>query len=353
MKFLKYLLLLILVVVVAGAVYFGAQDGKFDVAATKDLNIPQQLAFQTAEDYQTWNKWGPWMKLDPEVQMNYGDTVSGMGASYSWTSEVPEVGNGRMKTVGLAENESLDQKITFESPLGDSENDVYWRFEPGPDNTTRVTWGMKGEFGLMEKVFMAFQSVPFEESMKTMYEEGLTNLENHVQEQMKAFNVSFDGIVEYGGGYYLYLTASSDKAGLSAKMGPMLGKVGAYMQSNGLTPSGMPFTLYHQENEDNGQMIFSTAMPIKEKVITAPESEVLCGYIPPLTAIKVTLKGNYDHLEAAYDNALAYIEEKALELDPENPKFEIYTTDPGLEPNPSKWITEIYIPIVPPTQTIN
>ena len=353
MKFLKYFLLLILVVIVAGAVYFGAQDGKFDVAATKDLKVPQQLAFQTADDFQTWDKWGPWMKLDPDVAMTYGDTLQGVGANYSWSSEHPGVGDGSMKTIAITDNESIDQKITFNSPMGDSESDVYWRFEPGPDNTTRVTWGMKGEMGLMEKVFMAFQSEPFEESIKSMYEEGLANMETHIMDQMKSHNVNFDGIVEYGGGYYLYMTASSDKAGLASKMGPISGKIGAYLHSNGLTPSGMPFTTYHQVDEQTGQMIFSSAMPIKERVITAAGSEVLCGYIPPLTAVKTTLKGNYDYLENAYNNALDYIQEKALTIDPEQPKFEIYSNDPGMFPNPADWITEVYIPIVPPTETIN
>lgn len=353
MKFLKYLFLLILVVLVAGAVYFGAQDGKFDVAATKDLQVPQALAFQTADNYQTWAQWGPWMETDPDIQLSYSDTIQGIGAAYSWTSEQPEVGNGNMQTVAVVEQQSIDQKITFNSPLGASTSDVYWRFEPGDNNTTKVTWGMKGELSLLEKVFMAFQPGSFEDATKAMYEKGLENMENYIQAQMAKFSVNFDGIVEYGGGYYMYVTESATTAGRALKMGPMLGEVMAYMQSNNIQQSGAPFTIFHQMDAEAGTVIFSAAIPVKERINTALDSKVLCGYMEPLTAVKTTLKGNYDHLDAAYKAAYTYIEEKALALDPEQPQFEVYASDPGLEPNPANWLTEIYVPIVTPTQTIN
>ncbi|NQX77030.1 SRPBCC family protein [Gilvibacter sp.] len=353
MKFLKYLFLLILVILVAGAVYFGAQDGTFDVTATKDLKVPQSLAFKTAYNYQSWSQWGPWMQTDPNVQITYSDTLQGVGAGYSWVSDHPEVGQGNMKTVAITENEAIEQKITFNTPLGDSSSDVYWSFEPGPDNTTRVSWGMKGELSLLEKVFMSFQSGSFEEATKEMYEKGLENMENHILEQMAKFSVSFDGIVEYGGGYYMYVTESATTAGRAAKMGPMLGEVMTYMQSNNIQQSGAPFTIFHQMDEAAGTVIFSAAIPVKERINTAPDSNVLCGYIEPLTAIKTTLKGNYDQLDEAYKAAHTYIEEKALMLDPEKAQFEVYASDPGLEPNPANWLTEVYVPIIAPTETIN
>ena len=94
-------------------------------------------------------------------------------------------------------------------------------------------------------------------------------------------------------------------------------------------------------DEAVGTVIFSAAIPVKERINTAPDSSVLCGYIEP--AIKPTLKGNYDHLDEAYKAAYTYIEEKALTLDPEKAQFEVYASDPGLEPNPANWLTEVYV----------
>ena len=143
------------------------------------------------------------------------------GGSYSWVSE--EMGDGSMETVSAVENESLDQKIVFNTPMGESASDVYWRFVPS-ENGTEVTWGMKGEQSFMEKVFMAFQSEDFETSMKKMYDKGLTNLDETIQKEMKKFTVTVEGIKDYGGGYYMYTTTASKQGEIGSKMGSNAGQ---------------------------------------------------------------------------------------------------------------------------------
>jgi len=254
----------------------------------------------------------------------------------------------------VVQNKSINQLITFKTPLGESSSDVYWTFEPTENGEqTNVTWGMKGEFSLMEKVFMAFNSEPFEETMQTMYANGLEKLEQTTKSSMEEYTVTFDGISEYGGGYYMYVTASTTQAGLSSKMAPMLGKVANYMKTNSIAHSGMPFTIYNYVDAAAGTMIFSTAIPVKERIIVTAQSDVLCGYMPPLTAVKTTLMGNYNYLDKAYERGLQYIQEKGLTIDPQHPMFEIYVSDPGNIPNPSNWQTQVYIPIVAPQETIN
>ncbi|MEP2934884.1 MAG: SRPBCC family protein [Gilvibacter sp.] len=354
MKFLKYLLFIILIVIIAGAVYFGAKDGKFDASTSRTMQIPAAVVYEQVNDYTTWQDWGPWMEIDPEVKVTMGDTTAGVGANYSWQSEHIEVGDGSMKTIATEANKSIDQEITFDTPFGASTSDVYWKFESVENSTdTKVTWGMKGEFSLIEKIFMSFNSKSFDETLQEMYNTGLENLEQTTKASMEQHTVTFDGISEYGGGYYMYVTASTTAAGLGAKMAPMMGKVYGYMQANNIKQSGMPFTIYNQVDSAAGTMIFSTAIPVKERIITIPESEVLCGYMPPLTAVKTTLMGNYNNLDKAYARGLQYIQEKGLTINEEHPMFEIYVSDPGEVPNPSNWETAVYIPIVTPQETIN
>jgi len=38
-------------------------------------------------------------------------------------------------------------------------------------------------------------------------------------------------------------------------------------------------------------------------------------------------------------------------VDPSRDMFEIYTNDPGMEPNPANWVTEIYIPVLTPSMS--
>lgn len=353
MKFLKYIVFLILIVVIAGAVYFGAMDGKFDIKASKSMQVPAAVLYEKVNNYESWQQWGPWMQMDPDIEISLGDTVVGDGAGYSWESDHIDIGSGSIVTVNTTQNKNIIQDISFKHLFGTATHQMYWTFTPDENGlSTTVDWGLKGELSLLEKVLAAFSS-----SSKTptiqLYEQGLENLEQQTKLSMEQYNVTFDGISEYGGGYYMYVTASSTMAGLGAKMGPMLGKVHGYMQDNNIKQSGMPFTIYNQVDQEAGTMIFSTAIPVKERVITTVETEVLCGYMPPLTAVKTTLMGNYNNLNKAYERALSYIQEKGLTIDQEHPMFEIYVNDPGNVPNPSNWETAVYIPIVAPQETIN
>jgi hypothetical protein len=348
MKTLKYLLFLILTVLIAGSIYFATKDGSFNVAENKVISAPAQLVYDNVKDFKNWKNWVPWIQIDPNVTISYAEKTEGKGASYSWSSDNIEVGGGYIETIKVIPNKEIEQKFIFNTPLGDSQNDIYWHFEetetPGQ---TKVTWGMKGEKSFMEKVFISFKKEDMETGISSMFQDGLTNLEGVVLEEMKKFTINVDGITHYEGGYYMYNTTASKQNEIGAKMTPMMGQVSGYMEENKLPISGMPFTIYNKIDKLNGTVIFSACVPVKEKVITPIGSPVFCGFMEPVIALKTTLKGNYDHLPEAYAKAMEYIAINKLEIDPTSKMFEVYSTDPGLVPNPANWVTEIYMPIVP------
>ena len=331
-----------LIVIVGASVYFGTKDGSFDVATTKTIEAPVELLFEQVNDYKKWQVWGPWMENDPNIKMHFQEPTAGEGASYSWESEVE--GNGAMKTLKVYAKDSILQKITFNTPMGDSESNVYWKFTPTNAMVTEVTWGMKGEQSFMEKVFMSFQSVGFESMLKGMFQKGLDNMDSVVQEEMNRYTITVEGIKDYGGGYYMFTTAASNTSDLGEKMGPMLGKVSGFMEQNHLQATGMPFTIYNEWDTANNTTIFSTSIPVSEKIIVT-EGDVLCGFMEPLTALKVVLKGNYTHLAEAYKAGEDYITINKLVKDPANSLFEVYANDPGEIPNPALWETHIYFPV--------
>lgn len=346
MKILKYLFFLILLVLIGGAIYFGTKDGTFDVASSKVIKAPAEVVYNNVKDFKSWEEWGPWMKEDENMEITYAEKTEGEGASYSWTSDV--MGDGSMETVKVIPNKEIDQKISFNTPMGDSNSDVYWLFED-TENTgeTKVTWGMKGEQTFMEKVFMGlFSDEDFESTLKTMYETGLNNLEESVLEDMKQFTVNVDGITEYGGGYYMYTSTSAKSSDIGSRMAPMMGQVMGYMQENNIQTAGMPFTIYNKIDEANGTLIFSAAIPVRDRVITPEGSPVVCGFMEPTTALKITLRGDYGNLPSAYTKGEEYITQNNIQKDDAKSMFEVYATDPGNVPNPANWVTEVYIPVL-------
>jgi effector-binding domain-containing protein len=340
MKIFKYLLFLILIIVIGGAIYFGTKESKYDIKDSYAINAPIDLIFNKVNDFKEWKEWGPWKKEDSTIVFNFAEKTVGEGGSYSWTGEM----DGSMQTTKVIENKEIHQDLTLLTPGGERNPKVYWNFEE-EEGATKITWGMKGEHTLMDKVYYAFSGMDFEGDMHTMNMNGLKGIETSVLEDMKQFTVDVTGISDYGGGYYLYVTASSKMSDLSMKMGAMFGEVMGFVQQNNLQTAGMPFTIYNQIDEANGTVIFSTALPVKENIITPEGSNVLCGYLAPTSAVKTILNGNYTNLDKAYNKAKEYIKKQHLIVDTSKNMFEIYANDPGMVSNPANWTTEVYIPV--------
>ncbi len=354
MKFLKYLFFLILIVFISGTVYFGAQDGKYNIAVTKSMEVPTSLAFNTVNDFEAWKQWGPWTTMDPEIKITMGDTTAGVNASYSWESEHPDVGTGAIRNINNVANTTIEQEISFKKSYGTSTATMYWDFEPQTgQKAVTVTWGVKGELGLLDKIYGALFSSNSKTPTSELYNRGLESMERYIKDSMKEFTVRFDGISQYGGGYYLYLTASSNKAGVYQKKDAMVAQIKNYMQSNNIGSGGIPFTIFNHVDPTTGNLIFSASVPVNERITTATGSDVLCGFMPPLTAIKTTLMGDLVNLDKAFNKGAEYIAEKALEKDPIFSFFEVYIQDSSNSENPADWVTHVYIPILPPQETIN
>ncbi|AEE18020.1 MULTISPECIES: GyrI-like domain-containing protein [unclassified Dokdonia] len=339
MKFLKFLLFVILIVVIAGAIYFGTQDGTYQIEASREINAPREVVYDIVNEYKTWEEWGPWKKEEPTMVFNYADKTSGEGASYSWQGEV----DGSMTTTEAVPGISLKQDMTLQTPGGERKPEVYWTFETTEQLATIATWGIKGEHTLMDKVYFAFTGMDFEADMQEMYEQGLTGLEAAAREEIGKYNVNIDGITQYSGGFYLYRTTSAKAPSVPTIMSQNYNGISTFMSENNIAVTGMPFTIYN-ETFPNGDVIMTNALPVREKIIVAGDTNVFSGYMPTVTAVKVTLVGNYINLGEAWSTAMKHVQDKGYTLSNEKP-FEVYVTDPQDHPNPADWITEIYVPI--------
>ena len=143
----------------------------------------------------------------------------------------------------------------------------------------------------------------------------------------------------------MYSATASSIAVIPEKMAQMLPAVNSYMIENNLPQTGMPFTIYNEFNEEQSTAIYSTAIPTRDKVVTPKDSAILCDFLPRQKVVKTTLTGDYGNLKEAWEAGYKYIADNGLELNTQSAAFEVYRTNPELQPNPAQYITEIYIPI--------
>ncbi|MDP5044920.1 MAG: SRPBCC family protein [Leeuwenhoekiella sp.] len=341
MKILKYLFFLLLILFIAGAIFFATKDGNYEIEETQIIKAPIDLVFNKVNDYRSWENWGPWKKEDPTMVFNYPEKTSGEGASYSWNGE--EV-DGSMRTTSVIENQRLEQDITFITPAGERNAHVYWQFEE-VDGGTKVTWGIRGEHTLMDKAYFTIMSYDFDADMRTMYKSGLTSLDESVLEDMQVYTIKTDGITQYSGGFYMYVTTSTTIDAARGKIKEMIPQVHRYMEGNNITISGKPLTIYNSKDTNNNSAIISSGIPTTSQIIVAEDSTILCGFMPSYSVIKTTLKGDYKNLKEAWNATEAYLVKNNFTPAQNSYPFEIYVVGPEDNPNPAAWITELYIPV--------
>ena len=341
MKILKYLFFLLLIIFIAGAIYFATQDGTYDIKESKRIEAPVSLIFDKVNDYKTWENWGPWKQDDPTMVFNYPEKTSGEGASYSWNGKEAD---GSMRTTQVIPNQRIEQDITFITPGGEREAKVYWQFE-NTEKGTELTWGIRGEHTLTDKAYFTLTGYDFEADMRKMYRLGLDNLNQMILDDMKAYTVKVDGITQYSGGFYMYTTTSTTLENVNDKVAELLPQVYRFMEGNNITISGKPLSLYNAKDAATNSAIISAGIPTTSRIVVPEDSAILCGFMPAYTVVKTTLTGDLSNLEEAWSKTEAYLSQNNYTKAEGASVFQVYVKGAEEDLNPATWITELYIPI--------
>src|SRR5687768_12905717 len=94
MKILKTIGIVLVAVIVLCLVISFFLPSKVTVERSRVLKAKPGAIYAQITNLKTWNNWMPWNKIDPNMQITYGEKTEGTGAQYSWKSEHQEVGNG-------------------------------------------------------------------------------------------------------------------------------------------------------------------------------------------------------------------------------------------------------------------
>ncbi len=115
------------------------------VSVERDVVIdaaPEEV-FAHLTSLQAFSQWSPWSGIDPEMAVEYSGPLAGVGNTMVWTSDHPNVGNGRQEIMEVVENELVRTDLDF-GDMGTAE--AWWRLTPEGDGT-RVVWGLNTDMG--------------------------------------------------------------------------------------------------------------------------------------------------------------------------------------------------------------
>ena len=126
---------------------------------------------------------------------------------------------------------------------------------------------------------------------------------------------------------------------VSRTLAVVLPEVGGAVAALGAEMTGPPFSRYHR---NNGRTIdLEAGIPVKRKV--EGKGRVKASELPAGRVAVTWHVGPYDSLPKSYARLESWL--KAQPLKTRGGYWEIYWTDPGIEPDPARWRTKVLWPV--------
>ncbi|HEY0091083.1 MAG TPA: GyrI-like domain-containing protein, partial [Flavobacterium sp.] len=165
--------------------------------------------------------------------------------------------------------------------------------------------------------------------------------------ELNTYKIKPEGVVTLPGTYYLKQEITSTIANMPNNMRIMMSKLLYFFKKNDIAMSGKPFVIYDSFDTSKGITRFSVCIPVRDEIYTAPGSDIGYGQTTTVRAVKTTLQGDYSHLREAWAKSNSFIKDNKLAASG-NGQIERYVFSREDSKSPSKWITEIYIPVDEP-----
>ncbi|MEY4834507.1 MAG: hypothetical protein RI980_622 [Bacteroidota bacterium] len=331
MKILKYLSLLFLLFLLAFVVFVATQPPTYEITKQKEINTPNQLVFDYVNDFSNWNDW---QQFNTEENINFTTSQHTIGKkSYvKWDSE-----NAMITT--FAQKDTISQLFIQD----DNQQTLHWKFKKSGTGTIAFLT-IKGDLSFTEKIYSVLNG-GITSYMGPQLEESLNKINNYFVSELGEYDIKVEGLVNRPSINYLEQKDSCLVKDFPKKSKALLKTLKKFIKSNAIETLEVPFIMF-QNNENKNKIVYAMCVPVKEKVFTTPDSQIQGKNYSSFLAIKTTLKGDYSHLKKAWAKTRNYIATKKFKEDKKGYYIGIYKKSIPEVNEPSKWVTEIYIPII-------
>jgi effector-binding domain-containing protein len=338
MKIVRYIFLLVLLALVGISVYIATQNGAYTIKRSTFIKVPKEVVFNYVNDYRNWDQWLDLNADASEVSYTFPENTVGQGGYFEWTKG-DEI--GQIQSLFVKENDSISQEITVSGATSKSALTL-----TDSIGGTKLNWTIKGTADFTTKIKAAFNG-GVKEFVATMFQNSLNNVKVIITQEIRNYSIDVIGEVKIDSVYYVKQTATAKVRDLNSKITPMLQKMDKFFRNGNLKMNGKPFVIYESSDTEKGTLTFSVCGPLKELIFVSDPSDVTIEKLPPFTALKTILKGDYSHRNEAVKKAMAYISKQSLNRNTALRYIDIYTINASDEKSPSKWVTEVLIPIEP------
>lgn len=312
---------------------------KAHIERTTFIGVSSQVAFGEINDLTHWKNWSYWDNIDPTMKSSFEGPQSGVGAKHLWESTNDSVGKGTLTITKSEPGKFVETELAFEG-MGTSLGG--WTIRDTSGGVVVTTY-MDIEMPFYAAPMMLFANM--DKMLGGDFEKSLAGLKKHCESLTAGTSVAEIQIeaTVMPAMKLMTITDSCSEKEISMRLGMLYGEIGAEMQKQGMKQSGAPFGIYHHVtmNDSVTYFRFEAGVPV-DKAGTS-NGRVKYSDSPGGNAVKGIHLGPYELTPASHEQILKWITNNGKTV--AGSPWEVYVTDPGTEPDASKWITEIYYPV--------
>ncbi len=331
MKIFKYLTLLFLLFLLAFVVFVATQPATYQITKQKEINSPSEIVFEYVNDFSNWNDWQQFNK-EENFTFTTSENTIGEKSFVKWDS------NNKIATT-FAQKDSIVQDYIESS----NKQTLHWKFKKTKTGTLALVT-IKGDLTFKEKIYSVLNG-GITSYVGPQIEESLVKINNYLVNELGNFDIKVQGLVNRPETIFIEQKDSCLVKDFPKKSKALLKTMKTFIKSNDIETLGVPFVIFY--NSPNGNMMkYSMCVPVRDEILTTPESQIQGNSFESFLAVKTILKGDYSHMKNVWSKARNYISENKFTEDKASIYMGIYKKALPEVSEPSKWETEIYIPIV-------
>lgn len=339
MRALKIIGIILGVIVVLLLVAIVFTSPKKHIERSIVMNASPEAIYDEVNSYKSFTQWSPWSAMDPEEKVTYEGPESGPGAKILWDGK--KVGKGSQWIVSSEANKHVKNQLEFEGFKGT----FYADFDLQPtEGGTKVIWSYDGDYtgtgmtnSALGKVFNWFM----DGMIGTQYDQGLKALKGIVEAKPTfSEKITEENLPPITFISEAHTMSPKDMNAVSKEMERMYGEIGALMKKMKVNPVGAPLCVYPKFSEESMDMI--CGIPVKEDV-KITDAKFKLEKTPEGKVVKAVHTGSYEGLMSTHNQINKYITYKKLTIS--GAPWEVFVTDPHVEKDTTKWVTEVYYPV--------
>ncbi len=176
----KKILLGLVLVIVALVVIIAIQPNDFKISRSISVQLRSAKVLTRIDDFQSFQSWSPWAKLDPNCKYTFEGSDAGAGSIMKWSGN-DEVGEGSLTITESEPSTGVKQKLVFTKPFA-CQNDVAISLKSDGDDKTNIVWSMSGKNDIYRKSYVTHHETWMKWSGRCMTK-GLAALKAKVEKQ--------------------------------------------------------------------------------------------------------------------------------------------------------------------------